>query len=184
MRTVYLGALSCILGALLILSCSSQRSSPSPNSGSAKSIALGDLTVDRCLIYIEGENFREKSGGDLDLKGGAYGKKCLGMRWGEKPTDFVSYDMNWEDTTESTLAVIRAAFEGANPQIYGIILDNKHLRYAALKPTGGYGYTEMEWNCFSIPLGRVEKGRHTLTIRSTERGGIINIDCIALGKAG
>lgn len=150
-----------------------------------KGVALGELTVDRCLFYIEGENFRDKSGGDLDSKEGAYGKQCLGMRWGEKATDFVTYDINLDDTEEPALMVIRAAFDNPFPQSYDISLDDKVVHNTSLKPTGGYGYTEKEWNCFSIPLGRIEKGHHSLTLRpSKQHGGILNIDCIAIGRAG
>ena len=89
-----------------------------------------------------------------------------------------------ENPTESVLLVIRAAFNSRIPQTYEVLLDDRIVQDAELKPTGGYGYTEKEWDCFSIPLGRIEKGPHTLTLRPSKHGGIINIDCIALGKAG
>jgi hypothetical protein len=185
MRTIHFGAICCVLSALIILSCSSQQEDSSSNGGGTKGVALGELTVDRCLFYIEGENFTKKSGGGPDFKGGAFGKKCLGDRWGEKPTDYVTYDINnYEETTESSLLVIRAAFENSNRQTYEVVLDDKTVKYTTLEPTGGYGYTEKEWNCFSIPLGRIEKGRHSLTIRPSGKSGIVNIDCLALGKAG
>jgi hypothetical protein len=182
MRAIYWCAASCALSALLLLSCSSPKPDSSP--GGEEPVALGEITVDRCLLYMEGEDFKEKAGGDLDLKEAASGKRCLGMRWGEKLTDFVTYRFVFENPSESTVLVIRAAFDNPFPQSYKILVDGQMVQTAILEPTGGYGYTEKEWKCFSISLGRIAKGPHTLTIRPSKVGQILNIDCLALGKAG
>jgi hypothetical protein len=172
----------CLACSLLILSCSSLKNE-SPGVGATKGVALGDLSVDRCLFYSEGENYKDKSGGDMDYKDGAYGKKCLGMRWGEKPTDFVDYEVFLESPIESAILVVRAAIDNPKPLQYEIILDNKTIQSAEFAPTGGYGYTEKEWRCNTVSLGRVEKGRHILKLRPSKNGGIVNIDSLALGKA-
>jgi hypothetical protein len=166
-----------------MLACSSRQANESA-AGSTKGIALGDLTVERCFFYNEGENFKDKSGGELDYKDGAYGKKCLGMRWGEKLSDFVTYEVSLEDAIESAILVVRVAIDGSNAQSYEIILDDKPIQSALFGPTGGYGYTDKEWRCYSVSLGKIEKGQHTLKMRPFKQGGIVNIDCLALGKAG
>jgi hypothetical protein len=177
------GIACCLVCALLMLSCSSKQQNGSA-AGSAKGVALGDLTVERCFFYSEGENFKDKSGGALDYKDGAYGKKCLGMRWGEKLSDFVAYDMSLEGAIDSAILVVRVAIDGSNAQSYEIVLDDKTVQTAAFSPTGGYGYTDKEWRCYTVSLGKIEKGAHTLKIRPYKQGGIVNIDCLALGKAG
>jgi hypothetical protein len=177
------GVVCCLVCALLLLSCSS-RQHGAPATGSTKGVALGDLTVERCLFYSEAENFKDKSGGDLDYKDGAYGKKCLGMRWGENLSDFVAYDVSLESAIESSILVVRVAIDGANTQSYEIALDDKTIQSAEFGATGGYGYTDKEWRCYSVSLGKIEKGRHTLKIRPHKQGNIVNIDCLALGKAG
>ena len=181
MRKIWLGAICCVAGAVALISCSARLQDR--DVAGDEGIALGELTVDRCYLYIEAENYREKSGGDLDYKDGAHGKKCLGMRWGEKQSDYVIYDVNLESTLESALLVMRVAIDSRNPQTYEILLDDEILQAAKLDPTGGYGYTEKEWRCYSIPLGPITHGRHVLKIRPSERGGIVNVDCLALGKA-
>ncbi len=183
MKTICFRASVCMLSIVLVLACAC-KSQNSSRSRSTKGVALGELTVDRCLSYIEGEDFSEKSGGDLDFKEAAFGKKCLGNRWGEKPTDYVTYNLSFESPVESALMVIRAAFDSQIPQTYQILLDDRVVQDAELIPTGGYGYFEKEWTCYSIPLGKIDKGPHTLTIQPSKRGGIINIDCLAVGKAG
>lgn len=147
-------------------------------------IALGELPVDRCFFYVEGEDFGSKSGGDPDHKDGAFGRKCLGNRWGERQTDYVVYKVISEAPVEAALLVIRAAFESRLPQTYQFLIDDRIVQDIELNPTGGYGHTEKEWVCYSVPLGPIDKGPHSLTIRPSRRGGIINIDCIAIGKAG
>jgi hypothetical protein len=171
-----------LLSSTLVLSCS--RPVGSLPELSRPGMALGEIPVERCLFYCEAENFKEKSGGDIDLKGGASNGKCLGARWGEQTSDFAAYGITMEETTESVLLVFRAAFEGSLPQSYEILIDGRTVYGATLNPTGGYGYVEKEWQCFSAPLGRIDKGPHTLTIRPFKNGEIINIDCLALGIAG
>ena len=175
-------AVICTLSAFLMVSCSTQSRNSSSGAGK-KAIALGDLPVDRCHLYIEGEDFVDKSGGALDYKEAAYGKKCLGMRWGEKQTDFAEYVLNLENPIESALLVVRVAIEDSKPLTYDVLLDDKVVQSAALGPTGGYGYTEKEWRCYSIPMGRIEKGQSSLKIRPARNGGIVNIDCLAIGSA-
>jgi hypothetical protein len=167
--------------AVFILSCSNATEKPMPP---WQPTALGEITADHCIFYSEGEDFKEKSGGNIDLKPAASKGKCLGDRWGEKPTDYVTYGIELSEASESTLLVIRAAIEGSLPLSYDVFLDGNLIRTATLSPTGGYGYTENEWKCFSIPLGRVTKGAHNLMIKPVRSGLIMNIDCFALGKAG
>lgn len=176
-KTICIAA--CVLFAVVTLSCSSAPERPVP---SWQPTALGEITADRCVFYGEGEDYREKSGGDIDLKAGASKGKCLGSRWGEKPTDYVTYGIDLKETSESTLLVIKVAFEGTQTQSYDVLLDGKTALTATLTPTGGYGYTEKEWKCFSFPLGRVTNGVHNLTIKPVKGGLIVNIDCFALGK--
>jgi hypothetical protein len=171
----------CISCSAFILSCSRAPEKPLPQ---WQPTALGEISADRCIFYSEAEDFREKSGGDIDFKAGASKGKCLGERWGEKPTDYAKYSIELGDTSEATLLVLRAAIEGTLPQSYDVYIDGNIVRTATLSPTGGYGYTESEWKCFSIPLGRVTKGAHDLTIKPAKGGLIVNIDCFALGKAG
>jgi len=172
----------CILSALFMVSCSNQSSNSSSDDGK-KAIALGDLPVQRCFLYIEGEDFQAKSGGALDYKEAAYGKKCLGMRWGEKQTDFVDYTLNLQNPIETALLVARVAIEDSKPLRYEIALNDRVVYSAEWEPTGGYGYTENEWRCYSVPIGRIEKGKSSLKIRPARNGGIVNIDCIAIGSA-
>lgn len=183
MRKTCHGMVFCLAWALLMLSCTSKKNNES-TAGSTKLVALGDLTVERCLFYSEGEDFKDKSGGTLDYKDGAYGKKCLGMRWGEKLSDYVAYDVSLESAIESAVLVVRVAIDGSSSQSYEIMLDDKTVQSAVFGPTGGYGYTDNEWRCYSVSLGKIEKGRHTLKLRPYKQGGIVNIDCLALGKAG
>ncbi|MDM7995332.1 MAG: hypothetical protein QUT30_06570 [Acidobacteriota bacterium] len=176
------GVAGCILSALFMVSCSTQSNNASSDAGK-KAIALGDLPVERCLFYIEGEDFEDKSGGALDYKEAAYGKKCLGMRWGEKQTDFAEYILNLENPIESALLVVRVAIEDSKPLRYDILLNDRVVQSTDWGPTGGYGYTEKEWKCYSIPMGRMEKGKSSLKIRPSRQGGIVNIDCLAVGSA-
>jgi hypothetical protein len=166
--------------AVFVLSCSTISEKPAP---SWQPTALGEITADHCIYYSEGEDFKEKSGGSVDLKPAASKGKCLGDRWGEKPTDYVTYGIELSEASESTLLVVRAAIEGTLPETFDVLLDGNVVRTATLSPTGGYGYTEKEWKCFSMPLGRVAKGAHNLTIKPAGNGFIVNIDCFALGKA-
>jgi len=177
-----LGILCCAACALFIISCTTQSQQDSTTGSGIRSVALGDLPVDRCFVYIEGENYKDKSGGTLDYKDGAYGKKCLGMRWGEKLTDFVDYEINLESPIDSALLVIRVAIDNTRPQNYQILLNDRIAQFAEFQPTGGYGYKAEQWKCYSISLGEIAKGRHILKIRPSRRGGIVNIDCLALGK--
>jgi len=182
MRSFYPSVIVCLLSATLVISCSFKKTDSS-NVDTGKSIALGEITVDRCLFYTEGEDFKEKSGGDLDQKEAASKGKCLGIMWGGTPTDFVTYEINMEDSSESTIMVIRAAIQNPSPQSYNILIDDKVVQTATLVSTGGYGHTERQWRCFSIELGPIAKGSHTLTIRPSGNSGIVNIDCIALGRS-
>ena len=178
---------ACLVGVLFMLSCSSTSERPASSADMPRSwqpTALGEITTERCIYYGEAENFKEKSGGDIDLKGGASKQKCLGNRWGTNPTDFANYNIDLEETSESTLLVIRAAFDAAKPQSYDVLIDGSTVRTATFDPTGGWGYTEKEWKCFSVPLGRIAKGPHTLTIKPVKDWQVVNIDCFALGKAG
>lgn len=102
---------------------------------------------------------------------------------GETLTDFVTYGVVFEEPSESTVLVIRAAFDNPFPQSYEVLIDGRIIQTAILNPTGGYGYTEKEWKCFSVDLGRIAKGSHALSIRPSKAGEILNIDCLALGKA-
>jgi hypothetical protein len=171
----------CIACSLLVFSCSSDRSAPGRT---WQPTALGDISADRCLYYAEAEDFKDKAGGDIDLKNGASKQKCLGMRWGQNPTDFASYPFELDDASSSTLLVLRVAFEGDKPQSYDVLIDGTAIRTATVEPTGGFGYSEKEWKCYSVPLGQVTKGPHTLTIKPSRAWQVINIDCLALGKTG
>jgi hypothetical protein len=182
MRKIWYSILGSLACTLLILSCSTQKNDAS-GVGATKGVALGDLSVDRCFFYIEGENYKDKSGGDLDYKDAAYGKKCLGMRWGEKTTDFADYAVLLDSPIESAILVVRVAIDNPKPLQYEIVLDDKTIQSAIFGPTGGYGYTEKEWRCYTVPLGRVEKGSHILKLRPSKNGGIANIDSLALGKS-
>lgn len=181
LKSTILGPAAWVLCAALIPCCSPRYEKPTSSSGSA--IALGEITEDRSIYFAEGEDFKERAGGDIDLKGAASNGKCLGTRWGDHVTDFVAYAIDLKETSATTLLVIRAAFEGTQPQFYDVLIDGGTVRRTGLNPTGGYGYVDKEWKCFSIPLGRIEKGPHTLTIRPIKSGQIINIDCFALGKS-
>jgi hypothetical protein len=144
--------------------------------------ALGEISADRCLYYTEAEDFQRKAGGDLDYKPGASKGICLGMRWGDNRSDFASYEMDFDANSPATLMVIRVAFIGNAAQSYDVLIDGQTVHTATLSPTGGYGYTASEWASYSFPVGRIDRGRHTLTIQPMKSGAVINIDCFALGK--
>jgi hypothetical protein len=183
MRAICFGIILCVASAPLILSCTPVKQNTSMDGDKRPDVAVGGLPIDRCFFYIEGEAYKDKSGGDLDYKSGAFRNKCLGMRWGQKKTDFVTYDVNVEAPSPSTIMVLRAAFENQVTQSYEILLDNREAAQAVFSPTGGYGYIAKEWKWFSIALGQIDKGPHTLTIKPSRSGEIINIDCFALGWA-
>jgi hypothetical protein len=176
-----------IFCAFLVISCSSK--SEKPETAATRPVptrtwtpkALGDISADRCLYYREAEDFVEKSGGEIDRKGGASGGKCLGNRWGAERTDYVSYGIELDVTSENTLLVWRVAFEGKESS-YDILVDGSVMRTATLSPTGGFGYTDAEWKCVSVPLGRIMRGHHTLTFKPVKSWQAVNIDCFALGS--
>jgi hypothetical protein len=179
MKIIRLGVAALCL--LSVICCSSHFDKPTSTNGVA--YALGEISEDRSLYFTEAENYKEKSGGDLDFKGGASKGQCLGMRWGAKPTDFVTYDMDLKEAPESALLVLRVAFEGTIPQIYDVILDGTSVCKIELRPTGGYGYVEKEWKCYSAPIGRISEGRHNILIKPMREGEIVNIDCLVIGRA-
>ncbi len=179
MRAITLCAVA--ISGLLIAGCSSRSSRPTSSSGSV--YALGDISEDRSLFFTEGEDFKDKSGGDFDLKDGASKGKCLGSRWGEGVTDYVTYAFDLKQPSESTLLVLRAALDGTIPQFYDVLIDGNAVSKAEIDPTGGYGYIDRQWKCFSVPLGHVAQGPHTLTLKPIRAGEIVNIDCLAIGKA-
>ena len=166
---------------LLIAACSHHYDRPTSVNGAA--YALGEVSEDRSLFFTEAENYREKSGGELDFKGGASKGQCLGMRWGAKATDFASYGFELKEASDSALLVLRTATEGVLPQIYDVLLDGISAGKIELRPTGGYGYTDKEWQCFSTRLGRIASGPHTLTIKPLRDEAIVNLDCLVIGNA-
>ena len=179
----------CIACALFLPACSSAPENPAPTAETAKPPvnwqpkALGDVTEATCLFYGEGESFTDKAGGDIDLKAGASEGKCLGSRWGADRADFASYTFELSEPSESTLLVVKTAFDGTKPNPYEVLVDGIAVKAAEIEPSGGFGYTEKEWKCTSIGIGRIAQGRHTLTLKPGKNGAIVNIDCLALGKA-
>ena len=183
MRAIVACATVCVICLLTLSACSSSSEvNPSPQP-KLQPPALGEITADRSIYFGEAEDFKEKAGGGIDLKAAASKEKCLGNRWGADLTDFVTYDFELKEPSESTLLVLRTAFDSNKPNSYEVIVDGGAVQTAEIGPSGGFGYTEKEWKCTSIALGRIAQGRHTLTLRPTKAGAIINIDCFALGKA-
>jgi hypothetical protein len=154
-----------------------------PTSANGSAYALGEISEERSLYFTEAENFKEKSGGNLDQKMGASQGICLGMRWGAKAADFVTYAIDLKKTSNSALLVLRVAYEGPMPQLYDVLIDGKSVRKIELRPTGGYGYVEKEWKCFSTALGPISRGPHTLTIKPLHDDKIVNIDCLVIGAS-
>jgi hypothetical protein len=190
LKAIVACATVCVIGLLTLGACSSSPEKPSSSSGvnpnppaKWQPTALGEITADRCIYFGEAEDFKEKAGGDIDLKGGASKGKCLGNRWGDNLTDFATYDFELAAPSESTLLVLKTAFEGTAPHSYDVLVDGVAVQTAEIGPSGGWGYTEKEWKCTSIELGRIAQGRHTLTLKPTKASSMMNIDCFALGKA-
>jgi hypothetical protein len=179
MKTIRLAAAAL---SILLIACRSPHYDK-PTSASGSTYALGEVSEERSLYFTEAENFKEKSGGDLDQKMGASQGQCLGMRWGAKATDFVTYAVDLRKASDSALLVLRVAYEGPMPQLYDVLMDGKSIKKIELRPTGGFGYIEKEWKCFSTALGRISQGPHTLTIKALHDEEIVNIDCLVIGAS-
>jgi hypothetical protein len=178
----------CISCSLIFLACSSAPEKPASPAGTPEPVAkwqptaLGEISADRCIYFGEAEEFTEKAGGDIDLKGGASKGKCLGSRWGERLSDYAAYSFELAQPSESTVLVLKTAFDGTKPNPYEVLVDGTAVKAFEIGPSGGFGYSESEWKTTSVALDSIAQGRHTLTLKPGRAGAIINIDCYALGK--
>jgi hypothetical protein len=49
-----------------------------------------------------------------------------------------------------------------------------------LKPTGGFGSLNSEWQLVSVLLGGISQGAHQIMLRPARSNSVINIDFLAL----
>jgi 4-amino-4-deoxy-L-arabinose transferase-like glycosyltransferase len=132
----------------------------------------------------EGEDFDRKSGGDLDAKEAASGKKALGNFWGRRPEDFVTYKFTLSTNLADARLSIRYAFEDKAPHAYFLLLDGNYIDTVTLPPTPGYGYTADQWKTFEVKLGPMEIGGHELKIVPAGPHQILNLDFWSLSDTG
>lgn len=130
----------------------------------------------------EGEDFDEKSGGDLDAKEAASGRKALGNFWGRRPEDFVAYKFTLSTDLADARLSIRYAFEDKAPHEYFLFLDGNYIDTFTLPPTPGYGYTADQWKMFEIKLGSMEAGGHELKIVPAGPHQVLNLDYWSLSE--
>jgi 4-amino-4-deoxy-L-arabinose transferase-like glycosyltransferase len=124
----------------------------------------------------EAEDFDAKSGGSLDSKDGASGRKALGNYWGLHQEDFVAYKFDLPRGIAETHLYLRYAFDDANPHQYYLFLDGNYFSVITLPPTNGYGYTADQWKTLQTPLGDLTAGTHELKIRPAGNNRVANLD--------
>jgi len=145
-----------------------------------KKSPLASENGEHYLFFMEGEDFWEKQGGDIDLKPAASAGKALGMFWGKNPRDYATYRFLLENDALDLTLVVSYAYEGQKTQPFQISIDGKKVSIIDLHSTGGYGYQKAQWMKKEISLGLVSKGPHLFTFAPLKDNQTVNLDFFAL----
>jgi hypothetical protein len=136
------------------------------------------------LFFLEAEDWMEKRGGDLDLKGPASQEMALGMHWGSSIKDMASYWFSLDRDIQDLELHVRFAFNDTNPHFFLFSLDGTPRRIYSFESTGGFGYIEQQWRIDTFKLGSVAQGSHTLTIQPAGNNQMINLDWLEFREGG
>ena len=140
----------------------------------------GEDGGNRYIFFREAEAFDDKSGGAVDAKMAASQGQALGMYWGKNLTDFAAYSFSLDRDADAVMLEMRVAFPGTRPQSYHVFVDGSMVQMVMLKPTGGFGSQNSEWQLVSVLLGGISQGNHQIMVKPARSNSLINIDFLAL----
>jgi hypothetical protein len=96
-----------------------------------------------------------KSGGAVDAKSAASQGYALGMYWGKNQSDFAVYSFKLDRDADAVMLEMRFPEPGHSPIMFSL---TARFQMVMLKPTGGFGFQNSEWQLDSVLLGGISEG--------------------------
>lgn len=131
---------------------------------------------ERFHYVIEGEQFADKAGGEIEDKASASPGKVLGKFWGVNASDFVTYKFSTPRRLPSVWLGLHYAFTDENPHYYYVYLDGRLANVVRLKPIPGSSEPVEGWQTSNVYLDGAEPGEHTLTIKPVDPYNPMSLD--------
>ena len=127
----------------------------------------GKLASPAPVIFLEAENFTDKSTqGRVVNFSHAWNQKVL-AGWGNVPGDVVTYRFNLPAPLSSPVLFLRYAMETDRSAVLDVYVDAAAQKVAGLEcpPTPGWGGIASDWKYVSLKLGTLALGPHGLELR-------------------
>ena len=135
-------------------------------------------------IRIEAEDYATQKGSTAARyqMAGASGDFIVDNDWGGRATDFLTYRVELPAHLPQVHVALRYARAMPDDSVVRLELDGnaKHAVTVRLPNTGGWGFKADEWRLARAVLPAADKGRHTLTIRSTRDRNNVNLDRLVI----
>ena len=141
----------------------------------------GKLASPAPVIFLEAENFTDKSTqGRVVNFSHAWNQKVL-AGWGNVPGDVVTYRFDLPAPSSSPVLFLRYAMETDQSAVLDLYVDSAAQKVASLEcpPTPGWGGIASDWKYVSLKLGTLAGGPHELRFVSSV-GGPIHPDALVL----
>ncbi|HEU0007199.1 MAG TPA: YfhO family protein, partial [Terriglobia bacterium] len=146
----------------------------------------GTLAAPAPVIFLEAENFTDKSPqGRVVSFVEAWNQKVL-AGWGSVPGDVVTYRFDVPAPLLSPVLFLRYAMETDQSAVLNVYVDGTTEKLASLEcpPTPGWGGIASDWKYVSLKLGKLAQGPHELRFVSAI-GGPIHPDTLMIaGESG